>query len=287
MISKRDILDRVQEWGLRAEIVEKDYVLGWILAAIAADPVLGPTWIFKGGTCLKKCYFETYRFSEDLDFTLRPDAPYSEAEIIRRLRAVAERAEEMSGIAFPIAAVAVRGTPKGGFEAKLEYRGPLAMPTRPKITFDLTKDELLAGPFEERSILHSYPDALPEQARPISYSLEELQAEKLRALVERTRPRDLYDLVHLLERRGEHVDLIRTAEIFDEKCRATYRTRVEVGENHLASGPCSLGRAPRRTNQVRGRRRPGRGVGVRRPSPARRAVLTAEGRDRQPPPVRS
>jgi len=28
------------------------------------------SWAFKGGTCLKKCYFETYRFSEDLDFTL-------------------------------------------------------------------------------------------------------------------------------------------------------------------------------------------------------------------------
>lgn len=27
--------------------------------------------MFKGGTCLKKCYFETYRFSEDLDFTLQ------------------------------------------------------------------------------------------------------------------------------------------------------------------------------------------------------------------------
>jgi predicted nucleotidyltransferase component of viral defense system len=27
-------------------------------------------FIFKGGTCLKKCYFEDYRFSEDLDFTL-------------------------------------------------------------------------------------------------------------------------------------------------------------------------------------------------------------------------
>lgn len=28
------------------------------------------TWVFKGGTCLKKCFFETYRFSEDLDFTV-------------------------------------------------------------------------------------------------------------------------------------------------------------------------------------------------------------------------
>ena len=31
---------------------------------------LAESWVFKGGTCLKKCFFETYRFSEDLDFTL-------------------------------------------------------------------------------------------------------------------------------------------------------------------------------------------------------------------------
>lgn len=42
----------------------------WVLAGIAAHPDIGPSWVFKGGTCLKKCYFETYRFSEDLDFTL-------------------------------------------------------------------------------------------------------------------------------------------------------------------------------------------------------------------------
>jgi predicted nucleotidyltransferase component of viral defense system len=68
VIPKHQILERAKEWNLRAEIVEKDYVLGWLLAAIGAHPELGRMWIFKGGTCLKKCYFETYRFSEDLGF---------------------------------------------------------------------------------------------------------------------------------------------------------------------------------------------------------------------------
>src|ERR1700722_10850132 len=77
MIRKQDILDRAGEWSLRPEIVEKDYVLGWLLAGFATHPVASATWIFKGGTCVKKCFFETYRFSEDLDFTLLPDAPYS------------------------------------------------------------------------------------------------------------------------------------------------------------------------------------------------------------------
>ena len=57
MIPKREILLRSQEWSLRPEVVEKDYVLGWMLAAITAHPVAGSAWVFKGGTCLKKCFF--------------------------------------------------------------------------------------------------------------------------------------------------------------------------------------------------------------------------------------
>jgi predicted nucleotidyltransferase component of viral defense system len=74
VIRKQDILDRAAEWNLRPEVVEKDYVLGWLLAALPmADGARG--WIFKGGTCIKKCYFETYRFSEDLDFTVLDGGP--------------------------------------------------------------------------------------------------------------------------------------------------------------------------------------------------------------------
>ncbi len=71
LINKDQILLIANETGLRPNIVEKDYVLGWLLAAIHENPTYSNSWVFKGGTCLKKCYFETYRFSEDLDFTLR------------------------------------------------------------------------------------------------------------------------------------------------------------------------------------------------------------------------
>jgi predicted nucleotidyltransferase component of viral defense system len=37
-----------------------------VLAGIYAHEELANSWLFKGGTCLKKCFFETYRFSEDL-----------------------------------------------------------------------------------------------------------------------------------------------------------------------------------------------------------------------------
>jgi predicted nucleotidyltransferase component of viral defense system len=52
-----------------------------MLAGIYAHDELADGWIFKGGTCLKKCFFETYRFSEDLDFTLRDGAQLDEARL--------------------------------------------------------------------------------------------------------------------------------------------------------------------------------------------------------------
>lgn len=78
MITKDEILRVADETGLTPQVVEKDYVLGWLLAALAAHDPFAETWVFKGGTCLKKCYFETYRFSEDLDFTLLDDAHIDE-----------------------------------------------------------------------------------------------------------------------------------------------------------------------------------------------------------------
>ncbi|MGB1096146.1 MAG: nucleotidyl transferase AbiEii/AbiGii toxin family protein, partial [Paracoccaceae bacterium] len=86
MISKDEILEMADETGLTPNVVEKDYVLGWLLAAVTANPVLSPVWVFKGGTCLKKCYFETYRFSEDLDFTLTDEAHLDESFLLEQFK---------------------------------------------------------------------------------------------------------------------------------------------------------------------------------------------------------
>ncbi len=70
MIPKHEIIELATQASLQTHVIEKDYVLGWLLAGINQHTAIHDTWVFKGGTCLKKCYFETYRFSEDLDFTL-------------------------------------------------------------------------------------------------------------------------------------------------------------------------------------------------------------------------
>jgi hypothetical protein len=100
MIARADIVERVFEWQLTEEIIEKDYVLGWLLWGIATDPVLSDQWVFKGGTCLKKCYIETYRFSEDLDFTVLPGGPIRPEEVTPLLQRTLARVNQASGIDF-------------------------------------------------------------------------------------------------------------------------------------------------------------------------------------------
>ena len=58
MIDRREIIDTATALSLRPDVVEKDYVLGWLLAGISNHEVLRESWVFKGGTCLKKCFFE-------------------------------------------------------------------------------------------------------------------------------------------------------------------------------------------------------------------------------------
>ncbi len=223
MIDKQDILDRAAEWQLQPHVVEKDYVLGWLLAGISSTSMRGH-WIFKGGTCIKKCYVETYRFSEDLDFSLLPDAAYSAEALTAGLRELAAVVRDLSGLTFPAELVEVkqRQNKQGQitFEGKLVYRGPLEYPGSPKIRFDFTQHEPVVEPPVAREVLHPYPDDLPPATTVRAYSFSELLAEKTRALVERSRPRDLYDVVHLIENAKDDFNLHQVRDLFGKKCRS-------------------------------------------------------------------
>jgi hypothetical protein len=92
------------------------------------------------------------------------------------------------------------------------------MPTLPKVRFDLTRHEPVLDAATQRPVFHAYPDELPADVRIPTYSLDELFAEKTRALFERTRPRDLYDVVFILENRAQTVDLVYARDLLRRKC---------------------------------------------------------------------
>jgi predicted nucleotidyltransferase component of viral defense system len=218
MISKLALQERVQEWSLREDVVEKDYVLGWLLWGIGSEPRLG-SWVFKGGTCLKKCYIETYRFSEDLDFTILPGGVYEQGALLPILAELLARLEAESGLRFSVRPPTLRTHPSGRYtEGRIYYQGPRGAPSPASIRLDLSASEVLARATESRSIIHPYPDELPPPATVQCYSFEELFAEKIRAMGERGRPRDLYDIVNLFRHPGLLTSPVAIRETLIAKC---------------------------------------------------------------------
>ena len=225
MIPRASIVAIASEEGLMETTVDKDYVLGWLLYGIAQSPRMAG-WVFKGGTCLKKCFFETYRFSEDLDFTVQQSEALDEEEIKAAIREVCAWVQEEAGIAFPAGGLSVEQyTNKQGtdsFRAKLTYEGPHRMQrsSLQRVKFDITSYEVLVDPPDRRAVFHRYEDAREPAPRVPCYSVNEILAEKTRALYERQgRSRDLYDVVQISRNFRSEINGARAVEILQEKFR--------------------------------------------------------------------
>jgi predicted nucleotidyltransferase component of viral defense system len=223
LIDKREILELAEQTSLNPHVIEKDYVLGWMLAGIYNHDELAESWVFKGGTCLKKCFFETYRFSEDLDFTLR-DAAHLDAHFLTRVFGeIGAWIYEETGIEVPAdqQEFELFQNPRGNLacQGKISYKGPVS-PTRPlpRIKLDLTADELIVLPPETVEIFHPYSDAPEEGIEVLAYDYIEAFAEKFRALAERARPRDLYDVVNLYRNADARPEQQHFVEVLRQKC---------------------------------------------------------------------
>ena len=205
MIDAREIMDMATRMSLQPHVVEKDYVLGWMLAGINNHPALRDAWVFKGGTCLKKCFFETYRFSEDPDFTLRDEAHLDDGFLKATFAEIGEWIYENAGIEIPpdLLAFDIYTNPRGSTscQGKASYRGPMRQGANPRnlprIKLDLTADERLVLAPVSVPVFHPYSDTPDGGIQITAYAYEEVFGEKVRALAERTRPRDLYDVINL------------------------------------------------------------------------------------------
>ena len=223
MISKDEIMAVADETGLTPNVVEKDYVLGWLLAAVNNNPVLSQSWVFKGGTCLKKCYFETYRFSKDLDFTLQDKNHIDEAFLIEQFSTMAEWLCQETGIEISTDRLKfdVYTNPRGhqSCQGRVYHKSYFSTGKHslPKIKFDLTADEVLVMPPSRQAVFHPYTDAPQDGIFVESYDYPEVFGEKVRALGERGRPRDLYDAINLF--RNDHLPASAVIQnILSQKC---------------------------------------------------------------------
>ena len=206
MISAMELRGMARELEVPQTTIERDYAQNWLLEYLA--PL---NMALKGGTGIRKVYIGNYRFSDDLDFTLLEKV--SRAGLNNLIERAVLGAKETSGINFT-EEVSIQEN-INGFVVNVYFRILRSTGNPIKIKLDMTvpeKEEILL-PLETREIIHPYADDF--HARIQAYSLEEIMAEKIRALFERTRPRDLYDVRRL----HNEVDYVKVLNILYEKCR--------------------------------------------------------------------
>ena len=200
MIDRRELLEKARQKKLSLMIVDKDYVLGWLLYGFAGDTDL----VFKGGTALSKVYFpRIWRLSEDLDFSLIKGDLKERLETVEGDLAIITK---KSGIEFFLRSSHMNPE---YLQLKIQYKGVI---DKNWVKVDITLNDLVDKP-ATKALAQEYSDYVPFKIRV--ESLEEIFASKLRALIERKKCRDFFDLWKLTRM---DFDRKKIKEVFAKKC---------------------------------------------------------------------
>lgn len=176
----RDQLSIINKNGFRYPLAtaEKDYLLAVALQIIYSSK-LKDMLVFKGGTAIHHLYLDQLRFSEDLDFAT------SEAVSIEDLKEVFEPYDFLEIVKYYPSKFALK-------IERLKFIGPLEQPNSIKIDIDLTQKLILPAISVDYSNVYRVPVTVS------AMDLKEICAEKVRAINERARYRDFYDLAIVL-----------------------------------------------------------------------------------------
>lgn len=198
----------ITEWANKVawptvEQVEQDLVLSRLVIEIANDDYLGKELVFRGGTCLHKLHLDpALRYSEDLDYVRRSAGSIS--EIIDAIRAIA------NDIGMSVS-TEITTNPKIRLRAPFESgNGTMNV----KVEVNTYERSPAMG-------LHHIAYSVESQwyqgsAEVQTFTVAELLATKIRALYQRSKGRDIFDLWLALTKLS-----VSPSDIV--KCFATYR----------------------------------------------------------------
>lgn len=208
MLLRNQLAPIARREGVGLGIAERDYVQHLFLRHAGREPLT-----FKGGTCLRIAYGSP-RYSEDLDFNAD-----SRSAALAHLKEGATRLADY-GVRAEILERRGRGE---GLGARLRFEGPLfdgSPHSRGTIRLEVSlRRESVA--VEEVFVPRTPYADVPQLVLRV-LTKEHLFAEKVRALLVRGKPRDLYDVHFLLER-----GFGAPRELLDRKM-ALYRRRFTL-----------------------------------------------------------
>ncbi len=189
-------------------VIERDYCLSWFLFGLAQLDFKNKL-IFKGGTALRRCHYQDYRFSEDLDFSLTEEI--KQDVIVNEFSKLFVWVKDESGIVFDH----IRQDPpsENTYTFYISYIGPLPGSAK-EVKVDVTFKENIMTPVEKKQIIKTYEEYtdFPKDLKILVYSLEEVAIEKTCALfsANRNEPRDLYDMYCLITEKGLDISSLRS-----------------------------------------------------------------------------
>jgi nucleotidyltransferase AbiEii toxin of type IV toxin-antitoxin system len=177
----------VVPWGADHQ-VEHDLILARVLVEIFSDPDLGRSLAFRGGTAIHKLLLPTpLRYSDDLDLVQITPGPIGEL-----MKALRQRLDPLLG-----ASQFARGRIGHAAVYRFDSEIPPTQPLRLKIEINTREHQSVLG-FQPRRLTVESP-WFSGAADVLTYHPDELYATKLRALYQREKGRDLFDLAIGLE----------------------------------------------------------------------------------------
>jgi len=193
MLLREDLLRKKGVKRLHIDQIEKDYLLEHCMGSLSD---YREALIFKGGTALYK-FYGLNRFSEDLDFV--QNKRYIDYERLKD-RVVRDCAASGIGAQSGIVEAHQKGT-----TVRLYFRGPLYNGNKQSlcgIKLDFSHRERPLST-EIKTFTSFYDDVASFDLHVMG--MEEILLEKIRAIMTRDKPRDVFDLWFLL-RKGANID---------------------------------------------------------------------------------
>ena len=208
MIPKADIVAwrQVAPWISDAQ-VEQDLIISRAIVSMFREKIIAEQLAFRGGTALHKLYFNhARRYSEDIDMVQVVPGPIGGLldllqEVLNAFLGRPRRKQKESSVVLTY---------------RMDSEGPPVVPLRVKVEINTREHFTVSGYHQRPFRVHSR--WFTGECLVTTFELEELLATKVRALYQRRKGRDLFDLWYGLKEAGADAD--RIVNIFREYMKA-------------------------------------------------------------------
>lgn len=182
--------------------IEQDLIISRLLVEIYNDKFLRDRLLFRGGTALYKLFFKRQlRFSEDLDFVQKNAGP---------IKPIVSTIQKLIN---PWLGRSSTESRKDGFRIYYRFQAESDPELIPKIKIEInTREHFTVFPEEE---INYFVNSrwFDKTCKIKTYQIDELAGTKLRALYQRKKGRDLFDIYELIRR--EMIKPVRVIKAFN------------------------------------------------------------------------